>query len=107
MKRKIKPQLLTGTDPILELLIRSICEFYPNDPSMPQVEITYLPGLQMYWVGVRRFKEVFGKAPFTVMSVKNESLVEALNEFSRLWRNKLQPKYNTTATEEFLKKGLF
>lgn len=101
LTRKTKLQLLTGTDPVIPLLIKSICEYYPNDPSMPGVLVSYLPGMQMYYVSLVRYREIYGKNPYSVMNVKNENLIDALNEFVQTWKNKIQP--SKQAIESFLR----
>ncbi len=103
LKRKSQPQLLSGTDPLIQLLIRSICEKYPNDPSMPGIVLSWLPGMKMYYVSITRYAALYGNGAKSICSAKSESLINALNKVVTLWRNKVSPQANQT--ELFLKWG--
>ena len=104
LKRKLQPLLVSGTNPVLGLLVRSVIEFYQNDPSVPGVVISWLPGMRMYYVSITRYKGGFGTVPQAICNAKSESLLEALNSIVEQWRNKITPSNN--ATEAFLKAGV-
>jgi hypothetical protein len=83
----------------LELLLKSITEHYPKDPSAPGLAIAALPGGKFY-VAIRRFKGYGGTQPEVVDSTSADTLLEAMNKISDNWRSWLM---KTTATEEFLR----
>ena len=103
LRRKPQPQLLNGTDPLIGLFIRSLSEYYPNDPTRPSLVIGWLPGKQAYYVSIVRYTEMYGRirdiSKQTIAQVTDPDLCCALNTLLKQWQNKLSP--SKEATEKF------
>lgn len=85
----------------LDSFVRSLQEFYPNDPSCPGIIISYLPGLQQYYASAVRFSAMYGKNSYSIFNIKANTLEECYIQLMEIWKNKIKPSKN--ATEEFLK----
>lgn len=84
----------------LDLMARSLQEFYPNDPSCPGITISYLPGMKQYYASVVRFREQYGKNSYAIFNSRQDTIIGCLEELKKIWLNKIQPTKN--ATEELL-----
>lgn len=98
--RKVKtpPQILLD----LDLLVRSLQEFYPNEPSCPGITVSYLPGMKQYYASIVRYREQYGKNSYAIFNTRQDTIIECLEELKKIWLNKIQPTKN--ATEELLKR---
>jgi hypothetical protein len=85
----------------LDLFVRSLQEYYPNDPSCPGIVFSYLPGMRMFYGSVVRYKTMYGQNSYSVFNTKAETLQEVFNELQNMWLNRIAPSKD--ATEELLK----
>jgi hypothetical protein len=84
----------------LELLLKSIVERFPNDPTAPGLAIAWLPDEKQFYISIRRFGGPFGAQPRVFIAVRNPTLLEAMTELVAKYKAEINQR---SATEEFLR----
>ena len=84
----------------LELLLKSIVERFPNDPTAPGLAIAWLPDEKQFYISIRRFGGPFGAQPRVFIAVRNSTLLDAMTELVAKYRAEVNQR---SATEEFLR----
>lgn len=88
--------IFSGEDPTLAKFLRSLQEYYPTDPTHPGITISWLPGLQMYYASVLRYKNSYGTGGYSIFNSKAETLCECLNLLLDQWMQKINPTKKAT-----------
>lgn len=75
----------------LDLLVRSIVEEFPNDPTFPKLGFSFLPNCNQFYISIIRYKDTFGRGGYVVLKAQTDSFEEGLELILSSWKRRLQP----------------
>jgi hypothetical protein len=87
----------------VELLLQSITEKFPTDPTGPGVSLAWLADRKVFYASIVRFGERYAGSRRVVYSFESPSAFDALGRLLAAWENYVKPP--TRATEELLRFG--
>lgn len=94
-KNKIK---VNDVNPF-DLLLRSLTEQYPDDPTIPGVSLAYIPRLKQFYGSIVRFRSTFAKDRYVILKAFGDDSVEVLSDLLTQWREHITLP-TTVATDQ-------
>lgn len=85
-----------------ELMLQSITETYPNDPTTPGVSLAWLPDKQHFYGSIVRFNGTLAANRYVVFKATGENPVVVLQALIDAWLKHIAP-VTRNATEALLK----
>ena len=99
-KRKVTRKIEVSK---VDLIVRSISEFYPNDPTSAGIAIAYLRSKQCFYGSIRRFRGQYGEDPYIVYKTYQSSVSNVLEDLLIFWKSQIVVEQSAT---EHLRKML-
>lgn len=84
----------------LELLLQSIVELFPNDPTTPGVSLAWLPRESCFYISITRFHKSYAENRYTIFKWKGDRLATGFTELAKFWKRQIN---STNATEQLKK----
>jgi hypothetical protein len=81
-----------------DLMLQSITELYPNDPTNPGLAIAWLPSSRTFYASVHRFRGRMGNEPYTVFKGYGPTAFHCMRELLDKWSRHINPPMNATQT---------
>lgn len=85
-----------------ELMLQSIVETFPGDPTTPGVSLAWLPDKQKFYGSITRFHRGMAEDRYTVYTHMADSPIEVLSALIEAWKRHVAPP-SKKATERLLK----
>jgi hypothetical protein len=87
---------IVAPDVEFDLMLQSITELYPNDPTTPGLAISWLPQSRTFYASVHRFHAKHGDSPYVMFKAYGPTAFHCMRELLDKWSRHINPPMNAT-----------